>query len=353
MTDKIADLGADVAAFLREADLDNEPVDAKSKDRVAERLAASLGMTVVATAAIGEMGAAAIATKTAAAQAAGAKAAAGTASAGHVAGSLGAAKGTAAAVGAGAAVKGGAVATAASGATLVGLLAKPAIIASFVVGSVVGGTTVAVVQPKLIQAPIDESSSETLPQKTIPQANRVEESTNEPVLAVAELAERLRQVKSQAPSVSPSKTGPKRKGSSASREEVRKPMAEKRVIPTRATSKTSTQTSRAVSDDSVDQETIAQKNVPSRVDRTLKAERSIIDIGRQALVRGNPVLALKKFEEHRRKYPRGTLREDRDGLRILALVRLGRTDEARTRFDTFEKNFPRSLLMKKLRSALR
>lgn len=56
----------------------------------------------------------------------------------------------------------------------------------------------------------------------------------------------------------------------------------------------------------------------------------------------DPSQALALSEQHRRLYPSGTFTQEREVIAITALARLGRTDEARTRAERFERAFPKS-----------
>jgi outer membrane protein assembly factor BamD (BamD/ComL family) len=47
-------------------------------------------------------------------------------------------------------------------------------------------------------------------------------------------------------------------------------------------------------------------------------------------------------QEHARRFPSGTLVQEREVLAIEALARLGRLPEARRRLDAFRATFPRS-----------
>jgi hypothetical protein len=62
----------------------------------------------------------------------------------------------------------------------------------------------------------------------------------------------------------------------------------------------------------------------------------------QSLLRSNPARALELASEHRRKFPRGVLVQEREVLSIEALERLGRHKEAVARADGFLRSFPGS-----------
>jgi outer membrane protein assembly factor BamD (BamD/ComL family) len=56
----------------------------------------------------------------------------------------------------------------------------------------------------------------------------------------------------------------------------------------------------------------------------------------------DPSGALALTQEHARRFPSGTLSQEREVLAIEALARLGRTSEARRRLDAFRSRFPQS-----------
>jgi hypothetical protein len=63
--------------------------------------------------------------------------------------------------------------------------------------------------------------------------------------------------------------------------------------------------------------------------------------------------ALTLLLEHSRRFPMGRLAEERDALRVRALVASGRTIEARRAADAFDKRFPRSVLRPRVEETLR
>ncbi|MCI0634865.1 MAG: hypothetical protein L0206_13240, partial [Actinobacteria bacterium] len=62
----------------------------------------------------------------------------------------------------------------------------------------------------------------------------------------------------------------------------------------------------------------------------------------QDAVASSPGRTLELGEEHRRRFPRGTLTQEREVLVIDALVRLGRGEAAVRRADGFSRRFPGS-----------
>lgn len=90
---------------------------------------------------------------------------------------------------------------------------------------------------------------------------------------------------------------------------------------------------------------------PSRASQ-LTAERAILDEARQALAHGDPTRALNRLELHRRSFSSPLLAEERDAMWIQALVKAGRSDDARARGEAFRKRFPDSLFSPAVESAL-
>jgi hypothetical protein len=80
-------------------------------------------------------------------------------------------------------------------------------------------------------------------------------------------------------------------------------------------------------------------------EESLAAERSLLDIARTALGRGDGANALEAADRHTRDFPHGQLTEEREAIAIQALVKLGRTAEARARADRFRARYPHSVLL--------
>ncbi len=92
--------------------------------------------------------------------------------------------------------------------------------------------------------------------------------------------------------------------------------------------------------------------VPAPSARGLGAERSLLDVARSALARGEAVEALAAVDRHALDYPDGALVEEREALAIKSLVALGRRDEAVDRAARFERRFPNGLLLRAVRGAV-
>lgn len=84
---------------------------------------------------------------------------------------------------------------------------------------------------------------------------------------------------------------------------------------------------------------------------TLRAERLLIDAARAALSR-DPSTSLAPLEEHAARFPNGQLAEEREALRIQALVSTNDGPGARQRMSAFERDFPSSPLRQVLRAAV-
>ncbi len=69
---------------------------------------------------------------------------------------------------------------------------------------------------------------------------------------------------------------------------------------------------------------------------------------RQADARAEYFVVLSLLNEHERSFPTGRLSEEREALRVKALVGLGRGAEARQAAARFGRSFPRSVLLHKL-----
>lgn len=72
----------------------------------------------------------------------------------------------------------------------------------------------------------------------------------------------------------------------------------------------------------------------------------------QAALRTDPGRALALTQEHRRRFPRGELGQEREVIAIEALSRLGRSGEATKRAESFEKAYPGSAHKKKVETSV-
>ncbi len=78
-----------------------------------------------------------------------------------------------------------------------------------------------------------------------------------------------------------------------------------------------------------------------------RPEIAILKEARESLG-SNPARALALVDEHARSHPKGTLGQEREMIRIQALVGLGRKDEARALADAFKKRNPNSVYVQRL-----
>jgi hypothetical protein len=84
----------------------------------------------------------------------------------------------------------------------------------------------------------------------------------------------------------------------------------------------------------------------------LDAERALLDDARAALTRGEATRSLEDLTRHEKTYPTPMLGEERDALRVEALVKAGRYEEARARADAFRKSAPKSLFLSAVDAAI-
>jgi hypothetical protein len=77
----------------------------------------------------------------------------------------------------------------------------------------------------------------------------------------------------------------------------------------------------------------------------LSAERSLLDVARTALARGERDAAMEALGRCAQLYPHGTFVEEREALTIKCLWAMGRTGEARPRAARFVQRYPGSLFL--------
>jgi hypothetical protein len=78
-------------------------------------------------------------------------------------------------------------------------------------------------------------------------------------------------------------------------------------------------------------------------DRSLAAERKLVEMARTALTRGQTEGALAALHRHTRLFPHGQLAEERDSLLVQALMAKGEFAQARERGIRFYRQYPQSL----------
>jgi outer membrane protein assembly factor BamD (BamD/ComL family) len=76
----------------------------------------------------------------------------------------------------------------------------------------------------------------------------------------------------------------------------------------------------------------------------MQAERVLLDRARRDLLSGEASAALEEVETHARLYRRGVLGEERDALRVEALVAMRRYEQAQTAGSRFRAAYPQSML---------
>ncbi len=98
----------------------------------------------------------------------------------------------------------------------------------------------------------------------------------------------------------------------------------------------------------------APRAMPSRrvTEADLEAEQMLIDAARAALARENPSQARELLVRHRAQFPSGALREEREGLEVLVLLRTD-PERARGAAARFARRYPESLLWPAIERALR
>jgi hypothetical protein len=84
----------------------------------------------------------------------------------------------------------------------------------------------------------------------------------------------------------------------------------------------------------------------------LEAERALLDEARAALLHGDPAESLQRLARHRRAFANPRLGEERDAMCVEALVKAGRSSEARAQAAAFHRRWPSSLFSATVDSAL-
>ncbi|MBN1611885.1 MAG: hypothetical protein JW940_34960 [Polyangiaceae bacterium] len=82
-------------------------------------------------------------------------------------------------------------------------------------------------------------------------------------------------------------------------------------------------------------------------------ELRVLQPAQQAVARQDFASALAAIAEHQRRFPSGRLAEEREALRVKALLGLGRTEEARRAGVGFRRRFPQSVLRGRIDKMLR
>jgi hypothetical protein len=91
---------------------------------------------------------------------------------------------------------------------------------------------------------------------------------------------------------------------------------------------------------------------PVATAESLAAERRLVEMARTALGRTRPGQALEALAQHRRRFPRGQLAEERDALTVLALIASSEGERAQDQAQRFRDRYPKSLLLPAIEAAL-
>jgi len=89
----------------------------------------------------------------------------------------------------------------------------------------------------------------------------------------------------------------------------------------------------------------------TRATPDLEGEARLLEQADADLRRGDASGALARLAEHAAKYPDGALREEREGVRVMALCRAGRVAEGKAAAERFFARAPRSTLAARIRAA--
>jgi hypothetical protein len=84
----------------------------------------------------------------------------------------------------------------------------------------------------------------------------------------------------------------------------------------------------------------------------IKGERMMISDVESALRSKDTKRALRTLDLHRRRYPEGKLREEREGLKIIALAQDGQSAAAQEDAASFKKKYPSSVFLPMIDEAL-
>jgi hypothetical protein len=90
---------------------------------------------------------------------------------------------------------------------------------------------------------------------------------------------------------------------------------------------------------------------PPSDETRLEKERELVAASQRALADGRPTRALDVLDVHARTFPHGTMAEDRDALRVVALCAAGRTADAARERTKFFRRWPKSLHASRVRAA--
>lgn len=82
------------------------------------------------------------------------------------------------------------------------------------------------------------------------------------------------------------------------------------------------------------------------------AERLLIESAREALRKGYAKESLTMLRQHKKRFPKGRFKEERDALQIMAAARSGSTEEARKLALRFVAQYPQSMFIDAVNAAV-
>jgi hypothetical protein len=85
---------------------------------------------------------------------------------------------------------------------------------------------------------------------------------------------------------------------------------------------------------------------------SLSAERAVLDEARGLMASGDGAGAFALLEEHRHRFARPQLAEEREAIAVQALITMGRNGEARARAERFKATTPNSLFLPAIEASL-
>ncbi len=94
-----------------------------------------------------------------------------------------------------------------------------------------------------------------------------------------------------------------------------------------------------------------KKNLARRRSPDVDAQASelrLLQRARAAVASGELTTALALIADYERRFPEGYLREESEALRVKSLTGLGRSEQARRAAEGFRKQFPRSVLIRRI-----
>jgi len=90
---------------------------------------------------------------------------------------------------------------------------------------------------------------------------------------------------------------------------------------------------------------------PNGTTPDVQGEIALLSKAQRALSSGKPGHALQLLDEYARVYPKGTLRQEHDAARIIALCKLGEVSKARALANAFMRAAPQSPLAERVRAS--